>query len=220
MKRLLFVALASILIGFTSMGAHNVVTTNNRVQLKEVQLKSTSAKLKTLEIKYDQINTQLDHAKTDDSSNSQKIQQLEQQLQQTDQEKRDLQSQLQAKIDAKNRVAAASQKAVDTVSGSTKAYAAPVTPSGGKYDWMAQAGIDPSDYAAVDYIVSHESGWNTTAVNASSGSCGLVQELPCGKSGCTFGDPVCQLRWASGYASSRYGGWWGAYSFWQANQWW
>lgn len=98
---------------------------------------------------------------------------------------------------------------------------APVPSYGGSHeDIMAAAGIAASDYAAVDYIVSHESGWNQSAVNASSGSCGLIQELPCGKSGCSFGDGICQLEWASGYASSRYGGWWGAYNFWQANQWW
>lgn len=85
---------------------------------------------------------------------------------------------------------------------------------------MAAAGIAPSDYAAVDYIVSHESTWNTNAVNASSGSCGLVQELPCGKSGCTFGDGVCQLQWATQYAISRYGSWWGAHSFWSSHRWW
>lgn len=89
-----------------------------------------------------------------------------------------------------------------------------------KTELMTAAGIPTSDWAAVDYIVSHESSWNQRAVNPSSGSCGLVQELPCGKSGCTFGDGVCQLRWATQYAKDRYGGWWGAYNFWQNNHWW
>lgn len=89
-----------------------------------------------------------------------------------------------------------------------------------KSELMAAAGIPTSDWAAVDYIVNHESTWNPTAVNASSGSCGLVQELPCGKSGCTFGDGVCQLRWATQYATTRYGSWWGAHSFWSSNRWW
>lgn len=85
---------------------------------------------------------------------------------------------------------------------------------------MAAAGINPADYGAVDYIISHESSWNANAVNPASGSCGLIQELPCGKSGCTLGDGVCQLRWASQYATERYGSWWGAQAFWQAHSWW
>lgn len=85
---------------------------------------------------------------------------------------------------------------------------------------MAAANINPKDYGAVSFIVSKESGWRTTAVNPSSGSCGLVQELPCGKSGCTLGDGVCQLRWASQYATQRYGSWWGAQAFWSAHSWW
>jgi len=101
--------------------------------------------------------------------------------------------------------------------------------SGGHEDWMAAAGIAPSDYAAVDYIVSHESGWRIVAQEPHTGACGLVQELPCGKSGCvnfdTDGnfisvDPVCQLKWASNYAVSRYSSWWGAQSFWASNLFW
>lgn len=91
---------------------------------------------------------------------------------------------------------------------------------GSKEEMMAAAGIPTSDWAAVDYIVSKESTWRPGVINPSSGSCGLVQELPCGKSGCTLGDGVCQLRWASQYATSRYGSWWGAHAFWQSNRWW
>lgn len=87
-------------------------------------------------------------------------------------------------------------------------------------EMMAAAGIPQSDWAAVDYIVHHESTWRPAVVNESSGSCGLVQELPCGKSGCTLGDGVCQLKWASKYATSRYGSWSGAQAYWQANRWW
>jgi hypothetical protein len=96
----------------------------------------------------------------------------------------------------------------------------PTPVPGTKEEMMAAAGIPTSDWAAVDFIVHHESTWNPSAVNPSSGSCGLVQELPCGKSGCTLGDGVCQLRWASQYATQRYGSWWLAHSFWIANNWW
>jgi hypothetical protein len=71
-----------------------------------------------------------------------------------------------------------------------------------------------------DFIIAHESGGNTCAVNASSGACNLFQELPCGKSGCSSSDVACELAWGTGYATSRYGGWAGAYAFWTAHSWW
>lgn len=92
--------------------------------------------------------------------------------------------------------------------------------SGSHEDWMAQAGISAADYAAVDYIVTRESGWNPNATNASSGAHGLPQALPYSKTGCGWVDPICQLRWANGYATSRYGGWWAAQAFWSANHYW
>lgn len=85
---------------------------------------------------------------------------------------------------------------------------------------MSAAGISPSDYGAVDYIVSHESGWNPNAVNASSGATGLPQALPYSKTGCAFGDAVCQLSWASTYAVSRYGSWWAAQAYWAVHSNW
>ena len=84
-------------------------------------------------------------------------------------------------------------------------------PSGSKADWMRAAGISDSDFGYVDYIISHESGWNYHAVNRSSGAYGLPQSLPAGKlasAGADWRDnPVTQLRWANNYAVGRYGSW-------------
>jgi len=100
---------------------------------------------------------------------------------------------------------------------------------------MQAAGISPSDYPYVDYIVSRESGWCPTKWQGQAGYCpptyqelhspssgfgyGLVQSTPAIKMASAGGDwqtnPVTQLRWASGYAS-RYGGWAGAYNHWVA----
>lgn len=95
-------------------------------------------------------------------------------------------------------------------------------PSGSHEDWMAAAGISPSDYGYVNYIISHESGWRT---NASNGRYfGLYQtkkatlENACGANWAN--DPVCQLRSATNYANSRYGGWASAYNRWRAQGWW
>lgn len=94
------------------------------------------------------------------------------------------------------------------------------TGGGSPADWMAAAGIAESDWGYVDYIVSHESGWNPNATNASSGACGLVQALPCSKVPGGGYDPVANLQWANGYAVGRYGSWANAHAFWVSNSWW
>ncbi|MDI6022909.1 hypothetical protein QBL02_05060 [Leucobacter sp. UT-8R-CII-1-4] len=94
------------------------------------------------------------------------------------------------------------------------------TGGGAPAEWMAAAGIDPSDWGYVDYVVSRESGWNPNATNSGSGACGLVQALPCSKVPGNGYDPVDNLRWANGYAVGRYGSWAGAYDFWVSNSWW
>lgn len=95
-------------------------------------------------------------------------------------------------------------------------------PSGSHEDWMAAAGISPSNYGYVNYIISHESSWRP---NASNGKYfGLYQTTKarlvndCGSN--WVNDPVCQLRSATGYATSRYGSWEKAYNRWRAQGWW
>ncbi len=91
---------------------------------------------------------------------------------------------------------------------------------------MQQAGINPSDYSYVDYIVNHEGGWNgTTKWNyQGSGAYGLCQSLPATKmvsAGLDYmTNPVTQLKWCDGYAKSRYGGWQNAYYFWLNHYYW
>lgn len=92
--------------------------------------------------------------------------------------------------------------------------------TGSKTDWLSAAGIPESQWTYVDYIITRESGWNPNAVNASSGACGLAQQLPCGKWSHTWNDPVGALIDANSYAISRYGSWSAAYNFWVANHWW
>lgn len=109
--------------------------------------------------------------------------------------------------------------------GVSPASSAPAfNPSGSKADWMRAAGISDADFGYVDYIISHESGWNYHAVNRSSGAYGLPQSLPAGKlasAGADWRDnPVTQLRWANNYAVGRYGSWEAAYHFWTVNHWW
>lgn len=81
---------------------------------------------------------------------------------------------------------------------------APV-PTGSCSDWIRAAGI--SDVASASELIRRESGCNPNAINPSSGACGVAQELPCGKSGCSLGDGACQVKWMASYISSRYGSW-------------
>ena len=102
------------------------------------------------------------------------------------------------------------------------------TISGNKEDWMRQVGIPESDWTYVDYIISHESGWNPCAYypgqsdcNATpTTACGIPQALPCSKLGPNWSDPIHGLTWAHNYALERYGSWANAYAFWLSNSWW
>ncbi len=93
------------------------------------------------------------------------------------------------------------------------------TYSGSHADWMAAAGIAPSDYSAVEILVERESSWNPNAVNSSSGACGLTQALPCSKLGANWNDPVVALAWGDAYVKGRYGSWQAALAHSYANGW-
>lgn len=91
---------------------------------------------------------------------------------------------------------------------------------------MAAAGIDPSQFASVDYIVQKESNWRPAAINA-GGCIGLAQRCPSGGRNALAAacpnwqtDPVCQLRHFSAYANGRYGSWNAAYQVWVVQRWW
>lgn len=92
-----------------------------------------------------------------------------------------------------------------------------------KQEIMTAAGIPESEWAAVDYIISHESSWRYEVVN-SIGATGLCQALPGSKMSSAGADyltnPVTQMKWCNSYAQTRYGGWWSAYNFWQSHRWW
>jgi uncharacterized protein YabE (DUF348 family) len=103
---------------------------------------------------------------------------------------------------------------------------------------MAAAGIASSDYPYVDYIASHEGGWCPTKIQGthncppyinpsdipSGGGYGIFQATPGSKMSSAGGDwatnPVTQIRWATGYANSRYGGWAAAYNHWTTSHNW
>jgi len=99
---------------------------------------------------------------------------------------------------------------------------------------MAAAGISSSDYPYVDFIASHEGGWCPTKIQGTHncppyinpsdipayGGYGIFQATPGSKMASAGSDwatsAATQIRWATGYANSRYGGWAGAYNHWTA----
>ncbi|MGW2281585.1 aggregation-promoting factor C-terminal-like domain-containing protein [Streptomyces sp. NPDC001770] len=82
---------------------------------------------------------------------------------------------------------------------------------------------DSAQFQCFSNIVSHESGWNPSATNASSGAYGLVQALPASKMSSAGSDwktnPATQIKWGLDYMNSRYGSPCAAWDFWQANSW-
>ncbi|MFC1413604.1 lytic transglycosylase domain-containing protein [Streptacidiphilus sp. N1-12] len=86
------------------------------------------------------------------------------------------------------------------------------------------AQIVPADQlASFDEIISHESGWDVTATNPSSGAYGLPQALPGDKMASAGADwqtdAATQIRWALDYMNTTYGSPNQAWAFWQANSW-
>lgn len=94
--------------------------------------------------------------------------------------------------------------------------------AGDKTSWMAAAGISSGDYGYVNYVISHESGWNPASLSG-SGCAGLGQACPGSKLAAACpgwqNNPVCQLQFFSSYAG-RYGGWAGAYQHKVSYGWW
>ncbi len=88
---------------------------------------------------------------------------------------------------------------------------------------MARSMVSADQFQCFSNIVDHESGWNYKAVNPSSGAYGLMQALPGSKMASAGADwqtnPATQIKWGVGYMNERYGSPCGAWSFWQANNW-
>lgn len=82
---------------------------------------------------------------------------------------------------------------------------------------------DATEFACFSNIVDHESDWNISASNPSSGAYGLVQALPGGKMASAGADwqtnPATQIKWGLDYMNERYGSPCGAWSSWQDKGW-
>ena len=83
--------------------------------------------------------------------------------------------------------------------------------------------IGSAQFACLDPLWQHESGWWYRAENRSSGAYGIPQALPGTKMASAGSDwrtnPITQVKWGLGYISGRYGSACRAWSFWRANGW-
>lgn len=84
---------------------------------------------------------------------------------------------------------------------------------------LNEYGWSGAEWDALYWIVQHESGWRSTAVNKSSGACGLFQAYPCSKLGSNWQDLNHQITWGLNYIKKRYGSPTAAKAFWLQKGW-
>lgn len=205
--KLLIVAASALIISFGGLAALD--------NYKEIQ--STQAEIQYLESERQQLHEQREQLEEDNTKKQETLDQKSQQIQDLKNNEEKLKQEIEAlkvakaEREQKRLALLASQKASASSRTSTASF-------GGNCDsWIASAGI--SDRSNARELIRRESGCNPYARNSSSGACGVAQELPCGKSGCSIGDGACQVRWMNSYVIGRYGSWSAAAGFHNANNW-
>ncbi|WP_329335198.1 lytic transglycosylase domain-containing protein [Streptomyces sp. NBC_00663] len=134
-------------------------------------------------------------------------------------------SAIQKKADAEKAAKEAKERLEAKAAASRSSSSFPVQSSytAAQIQAMAAQMVPSGQFQCFSNIVDHESSWNYTAVNASSGAYGLFQALPGSKMSSVGDDwrtnPATQIKWGLNYMDSRYGSPCEAWSFWQANHW-
>lgn len=200
MKYIKEILASVVILGFSILAIHGIVSTQNKMQLRDVQLKSSSTQLKSLQLQYEVLDKNLDNQLKQKDVNQEKVQQLQDEKSKLEQEKQSLEVQLQAKLNAKSKTSQVASSLLSAGQGTAGAV----------------EGCGDNEMAR--YIYMHESGCNPSATNA--GGCrGIGQACPGSKLPCGA-DYVCQNAYFTNYANQRYGGWAGAYEFWLSHHWW
>ena len=134
-------------------------------------------------------------------------------------------SAIQKKADAEQAAKEAKERLEAKAAASRSSSSFPVQSSytTAQIQAMAAQMVPSGQFQCFSNIVDHESSWNYTAVNASSGAYGLFQALPGSKMSSVGDDwrtnPATQIKWGLNYMNSRYGSPCEAQSFWAANHW-
>lgn len=205
-----------IVVGFGSVGARDIANKRDKLEVQTVKIKDLKTELQEVNIKYDDITNKLEESAKQKEADKAEIQKKEQEKLELEKQKKDLEAQLQAKLEEKKRLAEASSKAVDKATGTKVAYAGAInTAAGGCEAWFAQAGISGSDLGYARELLRRENaGCDPQKYNmGGSNACGVAQELPCGKSGCGLppnANGACQIAWQKSYVIARYGSYAGA----------
>lgn len=111
------------------------------------------------------------------------------------------------------------KKAVKTTKKATKKINGfNVKESKSEMQQYARSILNEKDYEALDFIITHESGWNANNVNKKSGASGLCQSLPASKMAISGKDYKTnyktQINWCILYCNTRYGSIQKAKQFW------
>lgn len=208
--------LAVCLIGFIGLGVSNVTKTHNRLQLKDIQLKSTSTQLLNLQLKYDLLNKDLQQQLNSKTQDQDKIQGLQKQIQDLGNQRDQLQQQLQTRADEK---AAEEQKIAEAASLSSTAYAAAGCNDAKSCIYAHESGNCPTKWQGEhDCLPFHGVPSDSSGLGY-----GLCQATPASKMASAGADwatnYTTQDAWCNSHATS-YGGWSAAWAFWQAHSWW
>lgn len=210
--------MAVVLVVFIGFGIRSITQSNNRIQLKDIQLQDKSIELKELEVHYDTLNFELDKMLQEKDVDKQKFDQVQKERDELHQKLQQTEKELQAKAEAKRIASESLNKAAQQVSSALGAPQHVSAATSGSCDsWIAQAGI--KEVSAAKELIRRESGCNPYSRNSSSGACGVAQELPCGKSGCQLGDGACQVKWMNSYVMGRYKSWTAAVSWHDSHHW-
>ena len=129
---------------------------------------------------------------------------------------------------ARHQQELAAQKAAQAARKAQPArQAAAITPSGSPEQvaerLLSQFGWSSSQFSCLQPLWEHESGWNVTAENPSSGAYGIAQALPAtqmASAGAAWQtNAATQIRWGLTYIQGRYGSPCGAWAHEEADNW-
>ena len=132
-------------------------------------------------------------------------------------------AEIEAQRQAEEEARQAALEAQNASAGASTSFPTQASYTRAEVQAMARQIVGADQFQCFSNIVDHESGWDYTATNPSSGAYGLVQALPGSKMASAGADwqtnPATQIRWGLNYMNDRYGSPCGAWDFWQANGW-
>ncbi len=163
-NKLTIILSAIVAMAFVGLGANYIIKQGHALKLEKIQVKSLSSELKELNLKYDNLNKKLDKANEDKEHNKKQIDSLSEEKQKLEEEKQRLEAELQAKAEAKSKLAKASETVVNSATGTSTAHAS----SGSVQDIIIAAankyGVDSGHMLR---IAKCESTFNPSARNPS-----------------------------------------------------